>query len=269
MPELITFDEILKRIREIDDPLLKKGLDFEFEVEKNLLTLWLEGGLKYNRKYTISLDGIKTAEGESIHKNNAVTFTTQLLPFDSSVQKVKDLLQDLSNFFSRYEISICIRDASQKAYQYIDLQPDPNMSDYTPLDEKHEKYVPIKKYIDYFAAYLLITKLLSKLLGGDLPKVYIETEGGTEVARDFGLYEFKLGDFEVKPDSGAEAEKDPKKKAEALAQIFEKAKELEENYKREWKFWLDESMNRNKRGYSSVKGVSVRTDHYSPEDRDF
>lgn len=272
LDNLLTFEDVFKeKLKKVKRIPSENIVPIKLDIERNLLKVIVEDGLLYNKIYALYLEGVKNISGDVIEGLTEIEFYTELKPFHSSVVKVRSKLTGIEKSFSDYEVEIAIRNASQMVYRYLLMEHDPNKGIYKELLEKNENYSSILKYVTLRAAMYLLESLLSRLIAGDLPTAFVTEESDGTEGDSFSSdgFEFKLGDFQVKPRSEGDSAGDPKKRKEALSLLIDETRRLIDLTKKEAKFWLDESMKRRTRGYASVAKSGIKTNAQVPESRDF
>lgn len=217
---------------------------------------------KYNYTYKVIVDGVKSVTGEEIKKEIVLEIDSQFKPLYSDPNEVKGIIMDVAELFTAKEYFIAIRNASQKAMIYLQQVADPNNSRYKIYKETSTPYFSMTKFVANEAAYNLIQNLISKFLKGTIP--YLTNPDDVQ-DNTLGTG-FTLGDFSV-----TNAGEAGKKEMLLLSsdEFFRKINPIIKRLKADVIYWRDDMMTRGRRGYTSAKSGSYRSDAGSPESRDF
>jgi hypothetical protein len=213
--------------------------------------------IRSNHSYSLVLSRQLTSlSGGTLPEKRVIPFTTAYSPLYATPLEVRSVIKDMFQHFDIHDIYVAIRDAGQKAHQYLRLIPDADNTRFRMIQDRDASYFPATKYVLYEASKQLLSSLLIKLLEGSDTTVI-----GDQVATGAS---FALGDFEVSETSssgsgGSTSESNP---------ILPVLKQLLTDIERENKFWLDSMMGRNARGYAKPISGITRSGAAGPESRD-
>jgi hypothetical protein len=230
---------------------LKQAKDTNTPIRK--LVLQVVDDFQYNTTYTVVVDGkIKSASGTPIGETKTISFTSEYGPLYATPLEIHGVLKGLYNYFTMHEIYCALRDAGQKVHIQLKYWPDINSPRYRPILEIRAEYFPASRFVVYQASILLLNQLYIKLtenLNLGSSGQLISSESSTT-----------LGDLVVSEKTDPKMLKDVVLKVVQVS-IAEVQKEL--------KFWQDNLLNRNKRGYANPISVSFRQGAGTPADRSF
>lgn len=237
----------------------------DISVEGDKVEITFKEAPKYNHTYQVVFgDGIKSVSGSSLGGMKISTFTSKYEPIFATPLEVKNIIRSLFKYFSSHEVYSALRDAGQKALQYLGKIPDANNSRYRALKERDTAYFATTKYVAFEASRLLLTGLMVRILNDSedqddgVGSITKSTSGGTIQLGDFMVQDKSSSSNGSGGNSGVK-EESPLKKLQTM--ISENEKEI--------KFWLDSMMGHNKRGYAKPVSGSFRTAAGSPEGRGF
>ncbi|MEB9378799.1 hypothetical protein P4J09_12155 [Bacillus cereus] len=215
-------------------------------VEGKKVEIIFEEKVKYNYTYQVVLgDEIKSKSGLTLGGIKTLTFTSKYEPIFATPLEVKNIIGSLFKYFSLNEVYCALRDAGQKALQYIGEIPDANNSRYSPPTEQDDTYFAITKYVVREAVRLLLQGLMFRVLNNSYKQ---EDEGGLSGT-------IQLGDFMIQDNLNSANESSDSPNGIQEESLFKKLQIMIASNQKEIKFWLDVMMEQNKQNHNeSVSG---------------
>lgn len=247
--------------------------DFQVECDliptENGVILRPKSALQYNYSFMVVLgkeissiaevQAVFTSEStetsvKMLNEDKYFTFTSEYKPLYATPLEVRSVLKEFFTSFKLHDIYVALRDAGEKAHQYLGEIADANNSRFELVDDRDDAYFPLTKYVLYEASRTLLTNLLIKMLNGsESDGVFVQGSGSS----------IKLGDFSVdtKQSGGSGTNENSSKMNILNAYLNQVESEL--------KFWQDSMLGRNKRGYATPISAITRSSVAAPESRDF